>query len=128
MARPPHPGPTERELLLLKLLWAHGPMTVREIHEAFPKKTKPAYTSLQTNLQGMLEKGYIASDTKDRAHVYKAVLTREKIERETVKDVLERVFDGSALRLITTALSNSQASPEEIKTVQALIEKREKRG
>jgi BlaI family transcriptional regulator, penicillinase repressor len=127
MARPPQPGPTKRELLLLKLLWEHGPLTVREIHQLFPSRSKPAYTSLQTNLQGMLEKAYIASNTKDRAHVYKAVLTREKIERETIKDVLERVFDGSALRLITTALTNSKASPEEIEKLQALIEEREKR-
>ena len=122
MARPSHPGPTERELTLLKLLWKHGPMTVKGIYQVFPKKPKPAYTSLQTNLQGMLGKGYVAINTKDKAHLYKAVLTREKIERETIHHVLQGVFDGSALRLITTALSNTKATPEEIEALQALID------
>lgn len=127
MARPPHPGPTERELTLLKLLWEHGPLTVKEIHILFPKKPKPAYTSLQTNLQGMLEKGYVATNTRDKAHVYKALLNREKIEKESIHHLLQGVFDGSAIRLITTALSSSKATPEEIAALQALIDER-KRG
>jgi BlaI family transcriptional regulator, penicillinase repressor len=128
MARPSHPGPTERELTLLKLLWKHGPLTVKDIHKLFSKKPKPAYTSLQTNLQGMLEKGYVATNTSERAHIYKAVLSREKIERETVSDVLERVFDGSALRLITTAFIQGKASKEEIDALQALINAKESHG
>ncbi len=126
MARPSHPGPTERELTLLKLLWEHGPLTVKDIHKLFPKKPKPAYTSLQTNLQGMLEKDYVAINAKDKAHVYKAILTRAKIEKETISHVLQGVFDGSALRLITTALSSSKATPEEIAALQVLIEERKR--
>jgi BlaI family transcriptional regulator, penicillinase repressor len=124
MARPPHPGPTERELTLLKLLWEHGPLTVKDIQQHFPKKPKPAYTSLQTNLQGMLEKGYVGSSNKEKAHVYRAVLSREKIERETVNDVMKRIFDGSALKLITTALSTNQASAEEIAALQKLLDEK----
>ena len=51
MARPPHPGPTERELTLFKILWNLGPSTVRRIREAFPAQRRPAHTSVQTNLQ-----------------------------------------------------------------------------
>ena len=124
MARPPHPGPTERELLLLKLLWEHGPSTVRDLRKRFPHLPKPAYTSLQTNLQGMLEKDYVSRTSEGKAHVYKAVLSREEVEREVVDDLLGRVFDGSALRLISTALTSENVTPEELDRLQTLIEGR----
>lgn len=122
MARPPHPGPTDRELTLLKLLWQHGPSTVRQLHQVFPNRPKPAYTSLQTNLQGMLDKGYLTSQTDQHAHIYAATLTQADVERRAVHDLIRRVFDGSALRLFTTALNSEQASPEELRRLQMLLD------
>lgn len=124
MARPSTPGPTPRELTLLKILWEHGPSTVREIHKRFPKRPKPAYTSLQTNLQTMFEKELVLRETVDRAHVYAAAITRDSIEREVVEDLVSRVFDGSALRLIATALTTDEPSADELQRLQALIEEK----
>lgn len=128
MARPPHPGPTERELLLLKILWQQGPSTIKRIRNAFPYTPKPAHTSLQTNLQGMLDKGYVTRDDREYAHLYAAAVKQEEVERNAIQDVLRRVFDGNALRLMTTALMTEQASPEEIQQLQALIDQQVKRG
>ncbi len=127
MGRPPQPGPTERELLLLKLLWEGGPSTVRDLRKRFPHLPKPAYTSLQTNLQGMLEKGYVSRTSEGKAHVYHAALSREEVEREVVDDLLGRVFDGSALRLISTALTSERVTPEEADALEALIKAGETR-
>jgi BlaI family transcriptional regulator, penicillinase repressor len=128
MARPVQPGPTERELELLKLLWELGPSTVSNIRKVFPKKPKPAYNSLQTNLQAMLEKGLVKRDTDTRSYVYHAAVKREEIENSVIKDLVKRLFDGSALRLVTTALSSEKVSQEEINQLQALIDKKEKHG
>jgi BlaI family transcriptional regulator, penicillinase repressor len=128
MARPVQPGPTERELELLKLLWELGPSTVTNIRKVFPKKPKPAYNSLQTNLQAMLEKGLVKRNTDARSHVYHAAVKREDVENSVIKDLVKRLFDGSALRLVTTALSSEKVSQEEINKLQALIDKKEKHG
>ena len=124
MARPTTPGPTPRELLLLKLLWEHGPSTVREIHKRFPERPKPAYTSLLTNLQTMFDKELVTRETADRAHIYSAAIARESIERDIVEDLVSRVFDGSSLRLIATALTSDAPSAEELERLQLLIEER----
>jgi BlaI family transcriptional regulator, penicillinase repressor len=128
MARPVQPGPTERELELLKLLWKLGPSTVTDIRKVFPKKPKPAYNSLQTNLQAMLEKGLVKRNTDMRSHIYQAAVKREEVENSVIKDLVKRLFDGSALRLVTTALSSEKVSQEEISKLQALIDKKEKHG
>ena len=122
MARPRNPHPTQRELQLLKLLWAHGPSSVRELHERFPVEPKPAYTSLQTNLQAMFEKELITRELDGRTHIYAAAVNREEVEQCVVEDVVNRVFDGNALRLITTALTSEAATPEEVERLQRLIE------
>ena len=127
MARPPHPGPTERELLLLKILWQRGPSSVKQIRDVFPYTPKPAHTSLQTNLQGMLDKGYVTRTAGEYAHQYTAAVEREEVEQNAIKDLMGRLFDGNALRLISTALVTEQASPEELRQLQALIDERVKR-
>lgn len=128
MARPVQPGPTERELELLKLLWELGPSTVSDIRKVFPKKPKPAYNSLQTNLQAMLEKGLVKRNTDARSHIYHAAVKREEVEHSVIKDLIKRLFDGSALRLVTTALSSEKVSQEEMSQLQTLIDKKEKHG
>ncbi len=122
MARPPNPGPTERELTLFKILWDLGPSTVRRIREAFPVQGRPAHTSIQTNLQGMLDKGYVTRESGEYSHVYAAALSREEVEQSAVRDLLGRVFDGSALRLISTVLGQDRVSPEELQRLQAALD------
>lgn len=124
MARPPTPGPTDRELTLLKLLWQHGPATIRQLLTHFPHRPKPAHTSLQTNLQGMLDKGYVTRTPhpEQTSHVYHAAVTQQAVEARAVTDLIRRVFDGSAMRMLTTALTHDQASPEELARLQALLD------
>lgn len=122
MARPVHPGPTERELLLLKLLWQHGPSTIRQLREHFPRQPRPAHTSLQTNLQGMHDKGYVTRQAEQNGHLYAAAVTQAQVESTVLSDLIGRVFDGSALRLITAALSQGGASSEEIRRLQAVLD------
>ena len=124
MARPRSPHPTQRELQLLKLFWTHGPSSVREIHERFPVAPKPAYTSLQTNLQAMFEKELITRELEGRTHIYAAAVSRVEVEQGVVEDMVNRVFDGNAIRLITTALTSGSADPDEIERLQRLIEER----
>ena len=124
MARPRSPHPTQRELQLLKLFWTHGPSSVRELHERFPIEPKPAYTSLQTNLQAMFEKELITRELYGRTHIYAAAVSREEVEQGVVEDMVNRVFDGNALRLITTALTSEAATPAEVERLQRLIEER----
>jgi predicted transcriptional regulator len=127
MARPSQGTPTERELLLLKLLWQVGEATVRDIHGLFPKRPKPAYNSLQTNLQAMLDKGYVSRDASSKTHVYKAAISQDEVEQQVVDNVLKNVFNGSALKLLSAALSSELVSADELDKLETLIKTQENR-
>src|SRR5262245_3351114 len=106
MARKKLPRPTDVELEILKVLWQQGPSTVREVYEAINSKRPTGYTSVLKLMQLMTEKGMVRRDERQRAHVYEAGLAQDSTEHQLIGDLLERVFDGSALKLFMRALDS----------------------
>ena len=80
-----------------------------------------AYTTILKLMQIMKEKELISRDAAARAHVYSAVSSEDHTQRQLVADLLDRVFDGSASRLLMQALAARQASPEELRAIRRLI-------
>ena len=115
--QPPLPRPTDGELAILRVLWARGPSTVRQVHDP------TAYTTALKLLQIMTEKGLVRRDDSDRSHVYHARLTEEQTQRQLVRDLMDRAFGGSAAKLVVQALAG-RASAEELSEIRKLIESR----
>src|SRR3989441_818627 len=88
--------PTASELQILRVLWARGPSTVREVHQALSEEKSLGYTTVLKLMQIMTAKGLVRRNEDQRAHVYEAVQPAEKTKRQFASDVLQRVFDGSA--------------------------------
>lgn len=121
MARPRLPRPTDAELELLNVLWARGPSTVREIHEEISTKRATGYTTVLKMLQIMAGKGLVDRDEVYRVHVYKAAIPQEETQRALVTDLLDRVFNGSAAKLVLHALESKKASAEDRALIQKML-------
>ena len=111
--------PTDAELAILRVLWTRGPSTVRQIAEVMDRES--GYTTVLKLLQIMTEKRLVVRDESARTHIYQAVYTQEQTERQLVTDLLDRVFDGSAAKLVLQALASNKASPEELDEIKKLI-------
>ena len=121
------PGkPTEGELAILRVLWRRGPSTVKEVHEALASST--AYTTTLKLLQIMADKGLALRDESQRAHLYRARMAEAQTEGQLVGDLLDRVFDGSASRLVQRALSARPASADELAEIRRLLDRLEGEG
>jgi predicted transcriptional regulator len=120
------PKPTDGELAILGVLWRHGPRTVREIHSEFNKTRQTGYTTVLKMLQIMAEKGLVTRDETQRTHVYEAALAQKEAQRWFVGDLLDRVFNGSAHRLVLQALSAKKTSPAELAEIRQLLDDMEK--
>ena len=123
---PDPPRPTDAELEILTVLWAKGPSTVREVHDAIAQRKPALYTTVLKMLQIMAEKSLVLRDERQRAHVYRASRPREWTQRQLAGDLLRRAFGGSASSLLLGALSASKATPEELAEIRRMIEKHEK--
>jgi BlaI family transcriptional regulator, penicillinase repressor len=118
--------PTASELEILHVLWAQGPSTVRDVHEALSEKRSLGYTTVLKLLQIMTAKGTVRRNETHRAHVYEACLPAEQTKRQIAGDMLQRVFEGSASQLMLHALASRKASPEEIGELRRLLDQYER--
>jgi predicted transcriptional regulator len=120
------PRPTDAELDILNVLWDEGPATVRHVHERLQARKPSQYTTTLKLMQIMAEKGLVDRDETERSHVYRARLSRERMQQRVAKDVLDRVFSGSARSLMLGALDAKPASKEELAELRELLAEYEK--
>ncbi len=127
MARSRSNLPTDGELAILRVLWADGPSSVREIHQTLEKKRRIGYTTVLKLMQIMTEKGMIDVDKTVRPQIFKTVRSRRQTQSQLVRDLLDRAFGGSAGGLVLQALSTKMATPEERRQIRELLDRLEKK-
>ena len=119
--------PTASELEILRVLWARGPSTVREVYESLREQKSLGYTTVLKLLQIMTAKGTVRRNEEQRAHVYEACQPAEETKRQLVGDVLHRVFEGSASELMIHALEGRRTSKKELDELRRLLDEYEGR-
>ncbi len=122
MNQEPLQKPTVSELEILRVLWARGPSTVREVHEQLSEKKALGYTTVLKLLQIMTAKGTVRRNEEQRAHVYEACQPATETKRQLVGDVLQRVFEGSASELMIHALEGRRTSKKELDELRRLLD------
>jgi predicted transcriptional regulator len=122
MARHRRQGPTDRELVILGILWNRGPSTVREVNEAMNEDGETGYTTTLKLMQIMTEKGILVRDESQFKHVYKPALSEERTQRQLVSDLIEKAFSGSAEKLVVRALSAKKVSAQELTRIRRMLD------
>ncbi|MFN0051104.1 MAG: BlaI/MecI/CopY family transcriptional regulator [Planctomycetales bacterium] len=113
----PDAAPTDRELDVLKVLWELGEAKVRDVHEAMCREQDCAFTTVQTLLRIMADKGLVKCRNVRRALLYSPVYTRQQVSSR----FLTRVFDGALDKLVLNMLQAENVSPEEMRELERLI-------
>jgi predicted transcriptional regulator len=130
MARPRQENPTPAELEVLQVIWERGPSTVREVMNALNQERPRAYTSVMSLMNVMVEKDLLGIKPRGRAFIYSAKISQARTQSELVKDLLGRVFDGSASALVTHLLEQAKPDSEELDEIRKTISEfaRKKKG
>jgi predicted transcriptional regulator len=116
------PKPTDAELAILRVLWERGPSTVRQVHDVLNRERPAAYTTSLKLLQIMTEKGLVERDERDRTHIYRTRLSEEQTQRQLIRDLLDRAFDGSATKLVMQALAARRTTADELSEIRRVID------
>ena len=122
------PKPTDSELTILKALWRLGPSTVREVWEQISPDQQTGYTTALKLLQIMLDKGLVKRNDTARSHVYEAAVSEDQTQRQVVGQLLDRLFAGSARKLVMQALAVKRATPAELNEIRKLLDDMEGQG
>ena len=116
------PKPTDAELAILRVIWQRGPSTVRDVWEQLSPEQGTGYTTVLKIMQIMWGKGLLARDDTDRSHVYRATRSEGQTQRQVVGHLLERLFSGSAPKLVMLALAAKKATPAELAEIRKLLD------
>jgi BlaI family penicillinase repressor len=116
---------TRFELQLLEKMWQLGPCSVREIQESLPEKNRPAYTTVQTIVYRMEEKGSVQRTRKiGNAHVFEAVFTRKAVYRRLVGDLLD-LFGGSTEPVMSHLIETGKLTLADVRTIERKLSLKE---
>ncbi len=116
------PKPTDAELSILRVLWERGPSTVREVWEQLSPEQGTGYTTILKICQIMFDKGLLSRDETARSHVYSAARSQDQTQREVIRHLLDRVFSGSAPKLVMQALATKKATRAELAEIRKLLD------
>ena len=121
MSRPPNRQPTDGELEILKLLWDAGPLGLGAIRSGLSQQRKVATTTVATMLKIMLEKGLVERSSGERSYRWSAKVSRRSAESGLTHRLIDRLFNGSARRLVTHLIEEGQLSSTDQREIQELL-------
>src|SRR5438132_13878798 len=117
--------PPAVELEILRILWELGTSPVREIHARRAEAKGTNYSTSVKMLSVMLTKGLVKRDEEARPHIYRAAVTRDRAAKRFLSELIDKVYDGSAMSLVLQALAGGSASQAEIDQVRKLLDEME---
>jgi predicted transcriptional regulator len=113
------------ELEIAKLVWNAGEVTAREVCGALEPGRELAFSTVQTYLSRLENKGYISSRLEGRTKKFKSRAKPQAVIRDAVHDFLNKVFDGDAMPLFRQLISEGKPSPTDIEELRDLLSKQE---
>ncbi|MGQ0637246.1 MAG: BlaI/MecI/CopY family transcriptional regulator [Planctomycetaceae bacterium] len=128
MPRTDSSQPTPVELQILQILWDLGPSPVREIHKRLAADRDTNYSTTVKMLAIMRHKGLVRRDEKVRPHVYRAAASRHQAGRRMLHELIDKVYEGSAMSLVLQALSSRKATKQELDDVRRMLDRLEEQS
>lgn len=122
---PERPALSKGEMEVARVLWGLKKATVREVHKALPANRKMDFATVQTYLRRLDTKGYVKADLDGRTRVYAPRVRPATVIRETVGDLVDRLFGGETLPLMRHLIEDGQVSSEELTELRKLIDRLE---
>jgi predicted transcriptional regulator len=117
---------TPVELELMDILWKIGNGTVRDVMAMLPSNRALAYTSVSTILRILQEKKILLVEKIGRQHIYHPTLSQQTFASFSVKKIVNQVFSGSSMELVSYLMNKNDLSIEEITKIQNLLDAKKK--
>jgi predicted transcriptional regulator len=110
---------TPLELEIMNVLWETGPANVQTVQKELQREL--AYTTVQTMLNILHRKGKVKRTLKERAYFYKPAVSRRHVVGQTVSDLVDRMFGGSAENLVMSLVETKHFTPEKLARLNQLL-------
>src|SRR5215475_9217459 len=116
---------TPLETEIMNVLWEISPATVQTVQQRLGRDL--AYTTVQTMLNVLVRKKKARRTLKDRAYYYRPAVKRDQVAGSAVKELIDRLFGGSAESLVMSMVESRQLTPEKLERLRRMLKAREGR-
>jgi BlaI family transcriptional regulator, penicillinase repressor len=121
---------TKLEMKIMEALWSRGALSIREIQEAFPEATRPAYTTIQTTVYRLEGKKALRRVKKiSNAHIFEAVISRNAAQRRLIDELLG-LFGGRTQPVMMHLIESGKLTLDDVqeaeKTLRKLVKEKTK--
>src|ERR1041385_5544601 len=117
---------TPLELEVMDVLWETGPANVQTVQAGM--KRKLAYTTVQTMLNILHKKKKVNRTLKERAYFYRPTVSRGQVVKNSVNEIIEKMFGGSAEDLVMNLVETKHITPEKLAKLHVMITEHEEKN
>jgi BlaI family transcriptional regulator, penicillinase repressor len=127
---PTHPPVSDAELEVLKVLWEHAPLTVRQV-ETFLRRRKCrwAYNTILTLLSRLRAKGYVAQEraATGTAFLFRAAVSRQDLVGQGLTALADRICEGTASPLVQALVQSRRLSTQDVADLRKMLDEMQER-
>ena len=134
------PALSKGELEVARVLWELGKASVREVHAALGSRTTALrlgetqprarsdsrsveFATVQTYLRRLENKGYVSGRLEGRIRIYTPKVKPQTVIRETLNDLVDRLFGGEALPLMRHLIEERGITDDELAELRKMIDR-----
>ena len=125
---PPRPGLSKAELEIARIVWELKDASVRQVFDALPPGRHIDFTTVQTYLRRLEEKGYLNVRLEGRNRMYSPKVRAQTVIRETVGEMVDLLFGGDSMPLVRHLVEDSKLSSQDIEQLRQLLDRLEGGG
>ncbi|HKP72262.1 MAG TPA: BlaI/MecI/CopY family transcriptional regulator [Pyrinomonadaceae bacterium] len=112
---------TPLELEIMNVLWETGAANVQTVQGRLEREL--AYTTVQTMLNVLHRKGKVTRELQEKAYFYRPSVSRRQVAGQTMGDLIDRLFGGSAENLLMSLVETRRLTPETLTRLNAMLDK-----
>lgn len=114
---------TEKELVIMRMLWEHGPMFVREMLEIYPEP-KPHFNTVSTIVRILEDKGHVGHKVVAASHRYYAVARQEDFRKKSLARLVSDYFNNSYKNAVSALVEEEKISLDELREIIDIVERK----
>ena len=122
------PKLTKLELQIMETLWSQGEASIRELQDAFPEKTRPAYTTVQTMVYRLEAKKVVNRVRKvGNFHIFAAAVSRDLAQKRLIDDLLA-LFGGRTQSVMAHLIDSGKLTMADVKEAERALRSLERKA
>ena len=117
---PPQVGKVQYQIM--QVLWRLGKATARQITDELSRDRPIAHSTVQTLLRQLETKGIVAHEKVERSFIFLPLVHQAQVTETPLRDLLQRVYHGSVVNLMSHLLEHEKISAEELARLREMID------